>query len=171
MRKLILKSLLAGLFFVCTGITQAQNQMLVETTTSGTEVYLVSEIRSIKFGPSSMNINRFNGTTATYNIAEIVQYYFADVTSTENKTIILDGNLSINPNPASEQIEIVYTSQDEDLISIDLLDVTGRSIAKIYNGKHQGKQAYKQNLDVSAVLYFCRIIEDGKIITKPLVVN
>ena len=150
---------------------QAQNQMLVELNDGSTEGYLVSEIRSIKFGAATMIINRFSGNPATYNIADIAQYYFTDATSTGANASVLARNLSINPNPASEQIDVVYTSQNEELITIELLDATGRSIANIYSGTHQGKQAYKQNLDVPAGLYFCRITAEGKTSTKPFVVN
>jgi hypothetical protein len=161
----------AGLLLAFSFGAQAQNQMLVETTTSGTEGFLVSEIRSIKFGASTMIINLNSGNQATYNIADIAQYYFADATSIGANASVLGRNLSINPNPASEQINIVYNNEREERINIELLDATGRSIASIYSGKHQGKQAYTQNLDVPAGLYFCRITADGETSTKPFVVN
>ncbi len=171
MKNISLKSMAAGLLLAFSFGAQAQNQMLVETATSGTEGFLVSEIRSIKFGASTMIINLNSGSQATYNIADIAQYYFADATSTGANASVIGRNLSINPNPASEQIDVVYTSQNEERITIELLDATGRSISNIYSGMHQGKQAYKQNLDVPAGLYFCRITADGKTSTKPFVVN
>jgi hypothetical protein len=171
MKNFSLKSITAGLLLAFSFGAQAQNQMLVETTTSGTEGFLVSEIRSIKFGASTMIINLNSGNQAAYNIADISQYYFADATSTGAEASVIGRNLSINPNPASEQINFVYNNEREELINIELLDATGRSIASIYSGKHQGKQAYTQNLDVPAGLYFCRITADGKTSTKPFVVN
>jgi len=171
MNNISLKSLAAGLMLAFSFGAEAQNQMLVETTTSGTEGFMVSEIRSIKFGASTMIINLNSGSQATYNIADIAQYYFADATNTVANASAIGRNLSINPNPASEQIDVVYTSQNEERITIELLDATGRSIANIYNGMHQGKQAYTQNLDVPAGLYFCRITAEGKTSTKPFVVN
>jgi len=171
MKNISLKSITAGLLLAFSFGAQAQNQMLVELNDGSTEGYLVSEIRSIKFGASTMIVNRFSGNPATYNIADIAQYYFADATSIGANASVLGRNLSINPNPASEQIDVVYTSQNEERINIELLDATGRSIATVYSGMHQGKQAYKQNLDVPAGLYFCRITADGKTSTKPFVVN
>jgi hypothetical protein len=171
MIKFALKSIATGLLLVFTGLALGQNQMMVETTTFGTEVYPVSEIRSIKFGSTNMVINRFNGTPVTYNISDIVQYYFEDATLIGSQTSILCMSLSINPNPASEQIDIVYSNISEEYISIELIDATGRCISNIYSGWHQGNQSYNQNLDLSAGLYFCRIIDGGKTITKSFVVN
>jgi hypothetical protein len=52
-----------------------------------------------------MIVNRFSGNPATYNIADIAQYYFTDATSTGANASVLVRNLIINPNPASEQLE------------------------------------------------------------------
>lgn len=170
MKTTSMKTLFLGLLLAFTFSAQAQNQMVVELNNGTTESYMVPEIRSIKFGASTMIINRNTAAPVTYTIADIAQYSFVDVSSAGTIT----GNkntLSIFPNPAADQIDVVYSSSSEERISIELLDATGRNLGLIFSGKHQGKQAYKYALDLPSGVYFCRIVAEDGTLTKPFVVQ
>jgi hypothetical protein len=171
MKNFFLKTAATFLLLITYSFAGAQNQMVVELSNGNTERFLVPEIRSIKFGASTMIINRFNSAPVTFNIIDIAQYSFSDVTSIKSNMNENGRALGIFPNPASEHIDIVYNNQSKEQIRIELLDATGRSINVVFNGTHQGKQAYKQALGVTSGLYFCRIISEGKTITKPFIVK
>ncbi len=165
------KTLFTVLLLAFTFGAQAQNQMVVELNNGTTDNYLVPEIRSIKFGVSTMIINRNMGAPVTYNIADIAQYSFVDVTSAGSANAGNKNALSIFPNPAADQVDVVYTNTSEESISIELLDATGRNLGVIYSGLHQGKQAYKHPLNLPSGVYFCRIVAEGKTLTKPFVIQ
>lgn len=171
MKTISIKTLFTGLLLAFTFGAQAQNQMVVELNNGATDSYLVPEIRSIKFGVSTMIINRNTAAPVTYTISDIAQYSFVDVTSAGSANAGNKNALSIFPNPADDQVDVVYTSSSEERISIELLDATGRNLGLIFSGMHQGKQAYKHALNLPSGVYFCRIVAEDGTLTKPFVVQ
>jgi hypothetical protein len=166
-----IKTLFTGLLLAFTFSAQAQNQMVVELISGDTDSYLVPDIRSIKFGDATMIIYRNTAAPVTYTIADIAQYSFVDVTSAGSANAGNKNTLSIFPNPAADQVDVVYTNTSEERISIELLDATGRILGVIFNGMHQGKQAYKHALSLPSGVYFCRIVAEEGTLTKPFAVH
>jgi len=160
----------AGLFLALYSNAYAQNQMLVELTDGSTEVYPVSDIRSIKFVDATMVINLWSGNPVAFDIVEIDKYYFNFLNSTEGHSSV-SNPLNIYPNPATDQIAIVYNSLNYEHISIDLMDATGRCIARPFCGEHTGKVVYKHPLCIAAGLYFCRVTSEHATITHPFAVH
>jgi hypothetical protein len=170
MKKIFLKTLALGIGLAGSFASKAQYQMLVQSVGGTSDSYAVSDIRSIKFNDSEMFVNQNNGSVATYAIADIDQYMFAQssaigASETEAHT------LTLFPNPAEDKIEIVYSIQHPEKITIELTDPFGRRLALIYEGVHQGKQSYKFPLQLSAGVYFCRITAEAKTINKPIVIR
>ncbi len=171
MKNISIKTLFTAVLLAFAFGAQAQNQMVVELTNGNTDSYWVPEIRSIKFGVSTMIINRNTAAPVTYNIADIAQYSFVDVTSAGDAKVGNKNALSIFPNPAADQVDVVYYNTSEEHISIELLDATGRNLGTIFSGMHQGTHAYKHALNLPTGVYFCRILAEGKTLTKPFFIQ
>lgn len=161
----------AILFTALTVLASAQNQLVVELVNGNTETFAVADIRSIKFGTSTMILNKNNGANSTWNIADIAQYHFSTSTGISENSALRAKAIAVFPNPVSDLLEIQYINSTREQINIELLDATGRIALTVYTGTHFGKQSYKQNIDLSAGLYFCRITANGFSSTKPFIIQ
>jgi hypothetical protein len=150
---------------------QAQNLYLViELTNTTTETFAVSGIRSVKFGNTSMVLYQLNGTVTTWEIGDIDHYEFkTDAEIADLHTPDRDA-LTLFPNPASGNVQILYHAMDPGVISIDILDGAGRQVATVYQGVHTPERTYQWNPDVPAGVYYCRIVTETKKITKPVII-
>jgi hypothetical protein len=150
--------------------SMAQYGMSVELAGGNVETFSVSDIRSIKFNDAAMLVNQYNGVVASYAISDIVKYTFAE--STALASIKAEPNaLHVFPNPAEEQIDVAYTSEQAEEISIELTDAMGRPVLLIYSGIHQGSRTYKQTLELPSGLFFCRLSVEGRTMVKPFLVK
>ena len=171
MKKLAFVILLSGKFLVPSAESLAQTHLFVKLSSGITQSYPLNEIRSLKFGNSSLIVNPLVSAPVSYNTSAIAEYYFGNSTGIEEVNFPFDLSLSIFPNPASDRMSVQYASQANELIQISLHDATGRIIQNIYKGHHLGRKVYEQALYVPAGLYFCRISSDTKVISKPVVVQ
>lgn len=171
MKKLAFTILLCGTFFLHSAESLAQTHLFVKLSSGIIQSHPLNEIRSLKFGNSSMIVNPLASAPVTYNTSGIAEYYFGNSTGTDELNFSADFSLSVFPNPASNHLAVQYANQGNELIKISLHDATGRIIQSIYEGFHQDRKVYEQVLDVPAGLYFCRVSGDKKTISKPVVVQ
>jgi|694.fasta_scaffold02623_3 PKD repeat protein len=85
-----------------------------------------------------------------------------------------NGNFTIQPNPTSQNAEVRFELENNDQVSIELMDILGKKIASIYDGKltvGQHNFTINENLITNAGLYFVRIQSSAGTTTKRLVVN
>lgn len=84
-----------------------------------------------------------------------------------------DINLNIFPNPANKHSIIRFTLPDEKFISLNLVDITGKTVKTIANGvTTQGLHRYEVDLsDVCPGIYFCKFADGRSSITKKLIVT
>lgn len=111
-----------------------------------------------------------------------------DSTENTNKNIITTNNseskleglsfenplkISIFPNPITESSTISYFVNSEAIVSLNILDVNGRIIKTLVNGK-QDKGQYNINVnvqDLTSGTYICQLICDNKKITQKIIVK
>jgi hypothetical protein len=148
----------------------AQN-LVVTLTNSTTETFPISNIQSIKFGTSSMILNELDGTITTWSIDDIDHYAFHQTTGLNEQLILENSHLSIYPNPASNLVNIAFSSAHSSQISIDIMDASGKIIDQVFDGKHQDGHVYQWNNSVRNGMYFIRIFTETKVITKPVVIQ
>jgi hypothetical protein len=152
----------------------AQN-LVVTLTNSNTEVFALAGIQSIKFGTESMILIELDGTVNTWYINDIDNYAFNGVANVEEKTSITSEELNISPNPTSDKVTINYFTNRSGEINIDVYDINGKLIEKLFHGNHQDNTVLtwnpKQNGSVQPGKYFIKISREAKVITKPFIVQ
>jgi hypothetical protein len=150
---------------------KAQSHLLIQLAGGITQSYPISEIRSIRFSTSSLIINRLNATPISFNIADVNQYFFGDATSIAPDLTGNSNSLDIFPNPAVDHLEVIYSSQEKQEISVDLFDATGRPVYQIFKGLPTGKQVVNIPLKVPSGLYLCRLSTMYEFIMKPVIIQ
>jgi hypothetical protein len=151
------------------GLT-AQN-LVVTLNNTTTETFPIANIKSIKFGISSMILNETDGTVNTWNIQDINNYTFDGSSGIKDLIDINQSNLTIFPNPAVGLVNIQYTAGLMTFITIEIIDINGKSIQQIYHGEQNGKQLYTWGANVPKGIYYCRILTENKSISKPIIIK
>ncbi len=110
------------------------------------------------------------GTVATVFAAE-AEYSFT-ITSV-NKQLQASTNLSIYPNPVSDQATISFENAGYEQINISVMNIAGQKVQVINNGIGKNDRTVSWNTqDLTNGIYFVRIDGDGKTLaTKKVVVN
>ena len=164
--------LLSGLFLAYGTSTRlsAQVQMIVTLNNNNTETFALSEIRSLKFGTQTLNLNKSNGSISTWNLSDIANYRFVGLTGSDELKNTA-GKLEVFPNPAGNQTMISFSAAHNQQISVEILDLQGKKIRNIYAGNHDGDQSFFWQVDVPKGMYLCRVATENGILTKSLIIN
>jgi hypothetical protein len=169
-----IKTIALAMSLICMTSLSAQN-LVVTLTNSTTESFPVSEIQSIKFGPETMILNEFDGTVNTWNIDDVDNYAFDGVANINESATVKTDELNVYPNPASNKVQINFSSNRSGEISIDVYDMHGRLIEKLFHGIHQDETLLtwypKQDNAIQSGNYLIKITATNKVITKPIIIQ
>nr|NQU92270.1 C10 family peptidase [Bacteroidota bacterium] len=78
---------------------------------------------------------------------------------------------SISPNPVASDVNIRFALKSETKVNIQILDIVGRELARIFEGKlTQGHQSITGNLShLSQGIYFCRLHVGDEVVVKKII--
>ena len=109
----------------------AKSQGVVFRLTNGTTAgYLFSELRNFTYSPTEITVRRNNGTTVTYNYSNVVSYRY-DLSLPVNELNAMNSDeVRVFPNPFRESVQISYELSTPENVTIEILDITGRTIKK-----------------------------------------
>jgi len=155
-------------FVICFGYSQ---NLIVSLNNSTVETFPIVNIQSIKFGTNSMILNELDGTVNTWNISDINNYSFDGLSGVEDNIELKKSNFTVFPNPSVGSVNFQYLSNLETLITIEIIDASGKLIEQIYHGGHSGNKLYKWEANVQDGIYYCRISTENKTISKPLIIK
>lgn len=82
-------------------------------------------------------------------------------------------NITIQPNPFSEQCNIVFDLMEDKPVSISVTDIMGKKITTLVNNEHKvaGKQQVNfDGSDLPAGVYYCTVQTGDKIETQKMVI-
>lgn len=170
MRKQLLFQCVLILLVITSTVIQAQNQLIVSLTTGQTDAFNVSNVRSIKFLNNNLIVTENNGVQSSWGIDDITEYTFKSANAIGSAESIKN-QLSIFPNPVSDQLSMEYWSIKEDKITIELVDINGKHVRSLFEGMHQGKHTYTWTNDLPSGMYLCRVVSKYKSISKPFVIQ
>jgi hypothetical protein len=140
-------------------------------TNSTTESFPIADIQSIKFGAQTMILNQIDGTVNTWNIDNIYNYAFDESLELSDQLYKINSSLTIFPNPATNLVNVLFSSGQVTSITIDIIDVNGKQIQQIYQGMHDGEKTYHWNSSLAKGTYYCQIVTDRKVITRPIIIQ
>jgi hypothetical protein len=81
-------------------------------------------------------------------------------------------SLSIHPNPSSEQINISFQLDESANVVVQLMDLSGRTVATIQDGKMQpGSHRFQVGSDLHAGVYLLRFLVDDGMLTEKIILT
>lgn len=124
------------------------------------EIYL--DPLSTSINPEYCRINRA--------CAEILLHPEGGISATKEERKAFP-NIAVFPNPVSDEATLTIESNGSGLMSIELYDIQGRSVKKIYQGRSlPGRQEYVIEAgDLNPGMYICRVSTDQTSVSSIIV--
>jgi hypothetical protein len=145
-------------------------ELAITLLNNTTQSFPLSTVKSLKFLSGNMILKQNDGTIYSWSIPSILNYTF--LTLGDNDYIVNDKiNLKVYPNPSNGVVNFKFYSINNENIKIEIVDINGRIISEIFNGNHTGDRTYQWINNVEKGIYYCKIITDDAIISKPIIIN
>jgi hypothetical protein len=96
------------------------------------------------------------------------QYFTTAVESDE-----ADVQITVNPNPTSDQTTVTFTSEVDERGVLAVYDLTGKRVAELYGGDIEANQNYRFYFDPSDLpngVYICRYTGQSKTATTKIII-
>jgi hypothetical protein len=140
--------------------------------------YLISELRNITYGANTITILRTNGTPVTYNRTDVTSYKYDAAAPVTDINTINDAAFRVYPNPFKESVRISYELTATEQVSIEILDIAGRSI-KIWPTEKKKPGTYEviwqvgdnKGSTIQPGTYICRIKTSKGTLSKMMVME
>lgn len=169
-RSLLFILMLIGLSY------RASSQDMIVTLLSGeTNIYPIEDIRSVKFPVNDMQINLNNGTVISIPLGNILSYHFdLGLSALSNPADESVQGLRIYPNPTSDRVQIEYRGKKSSSVTIDILDVSGKLLERLYAGAHDGATTVEWRPRASSISpghYLCRVQAGDTLVSGKIIVQ
>lgn len=150
--------------------------MTVETSVSGSQTYILTDVTSIKFNSTDMLVNLNSGSTDTYLIQDIDLYRIdlADDSTASVNELSKEMTFVLYPNPASGLLNISLADFQEGTVEIAITDISGRLIDTIFSGHSDANMKITweyHEKNIPAGTYFCVIQSKSGMLSKPITLN
>ena len=164
---------LIAFLFIGVGMTvlQAQNKLVVKEKTGTQSSFELKSIRKITFTADHMMVDLTDGNAVTSPLSDIRYLNFSDLTTNVSQIKKQDSrNITLYPNPVSDELTVVYQSSFQGILQIDLINMQGKiTCRKSIADPEDLKKVTINVADIPKGLYMCRLsigktIETGKFI-------
>ena len=93
--------------------------------------YTIADLQNFTYSGSNIVVKRKTGPDVSYPINTIVNYRYTGITSSvRDFNVVNAAEVRIYPNPFRSTVHIKYDLAATENVSIEILDMTGRSIKK-----------------------------------------
>jgi hypothetical protein len=93
--------------------------------------YAIADLQNFTFSTTDLVVKRKTGATVNYPISTIANYRYTGITSSvRDLNVVNAAEVRIYPNPFRSTVHIKYDLAATENVSIEILDMTGRSIKK-----------------------------------------
>ena len=172
---------IAFCFFLCisAGWQPLKAQSIYFNFKNGTSSsFALSNVRTITFTDTIMNLNLWNGTIHSWNMKTVSNYNYTGIFTSASQTPSEKMDVLIFPNPGRSPISIQYDLQVPGEILIEVTDLSGRRVTS-FSEKKEKAGTYTLTWDATsgtgtelkAGIYFCNFTSSNQHITKKLILT
>ncbi len=148
--------------------------IIVSFADGSSESHLLSSVKTITYTGDVMNLNLTGGSTLSWNASTVKNIEYDIVTNAQPATFNSSLSTKVYPNPSQEQVTIEYTLPAAAEVSIQLLDMQGRTVKQSTREQQAaGKHSLTWDLNKSTTPgnYLCRITMGKQTTVKQLIIN
>ena len=120
--------MLVCFFFIMTS-GKSQN-VLFRFKDGTTATYPISQLQNFTYGSTAMTVKKTDGTTINYTFSNLLSYRYDGTTPVTDLDVINSAEVRVYPNPFRGAVHISYELLATEQVSVEILDMTGRSIKK-----------------------------------------
>lgn len=160
-------------YFACENL-QAQN-IYFQFSNSTYGQYSLSDIRSITFSGTNMNLNLVSGSVVTVPMNSISSFNYAGYT-TDIVNLTDKSEVSVYPNPTNGTLTVNCSMPLPDKVVIELMTINGELLNTFWQQATAGDNAFifsatnKQGQNLPTGNYLCRIKTSHDAITKKIII-
>jgi hypothetical protein len=139
-------------------------------------IYSLSEIDKITYSESHINLEMVDASTISFDLQNIklLKHVENPTITTAQKPYVI--NFKTFPNPSSKQLNVSYNLPISDYVIIEIIDMKGRRISKLFEGQleigfHSNLFDLNSNRDISAGLYVIQLITSKHSVSKTIVIE
>lgn len=160
------------LFIGLTGV-HAQTKIYAKEKAGSSTAFELSSIRKLTFSNGNLMVNKADGNSSNLGLNNLRYLSFADF-STGILPILKDGeiNYRIFPNPATDEIQMSYLSENSGQLRVEIIDLQGKILHQEMILTQNGTNTATINISrLRRGLYMCRILSDNKSKTIKFIKN
>lgn len=168
--------MLVCLLFIMTS-GKSQN-VLFRFKDGTTATYPISQLQNFTYGNTAMTVKKTDGTTINYNFINLVSYRYDATTPVTDLDIINSAEVRVYPNPFRGAVHISYELLATEQVSVEILDITGRSVKKWPTEKKKAgtyeviwQAADTNGKTIQPGTYICRITTSKGELSKMMVME
>lgn len=105
---------------------RAQATMYVHQTNLTQDSYPLDSIRKLTFPAGAMHVHRTAGDTIAYAFSNIQYVNFSGLSTGITAPLVQGSNAAVYPNPADDLVNVNFTSDVNETVTIEILDLQGR---------------------------------------------
>lgn len=149
----------------------AQEQLVITMNDNSLETYDLAEIRSVKFGSTTMQLHLNNGDNFIWTISDIANYRFAGAIGLTDDSKLSAGAFEVFPNPASQGSTQFFKWNAKGKITLELLNMMGERVQIFCQGLVGGICNYDWRVNVPVGTYVCILRDEFTIMSKLIIIE
>lgn len=159
MKQLNLLALFVLLAFLGRNQLSAQATMYVHQTNLTQDAYPLDSIRKLTFPAGVMHVHRTAGDTIAYAFSNIDYVDFTGLSTGTAAPLVQNTNTVVYPNPADDLLNVNFTSEKSEVVTIEILDLQGRVLLSQQSTASQNgtNQVALSTTGLAQGAYLCRI--------------
>lgn len=150
---------------------KSQIQLVVSMLSGEDEVFMLEEIRSMRFENDEMIVHLLEGIDYRFDIAGIEQYYFNGLTGLNGANSEGNSSIHVYPNPSDGPTSVSLVLSTPSKVMLEVLDYTGKVVQSVYHGSVSGNQHFIMHSDLPVGMYLCRAITEHQVLSQLFVIQ
>ncbi|MDD4970290.1 MAG: T9SS type A sorting domain-containing protein [Paludibacter sp.] len=164
MKKSITLWMLSYLFAIGLTGLKAQTSLNVKDKSGTQTSYVLSDLQKLTFSSGVMTVSKKNGSNSFFDLINVRNINFANITSVEEVTGFVDNNLVLYPNPAKEVLQVRFDSKADENVLIQILNIQGKVVSQQQLTSIDGRNTVEIRVgSYPHGLYLCRLQTGTKI--------
>lgn len=142
----------------------AQATMYVHQTNLTQDSYPLDSIRKLTFPAGVMHVHRTAGDTVAYAFSNIQYVNFSGLSTGTTAPLAQNGNAGVYPNPADEILNVNFTSDVNEMVTIEILDLQGRVLVaqQLTASQNGSNRIALSTAGLAQGAYLCRVTSPDK---------
>jgi len=143
--------------------SQAQSTVNIKDYSGTLTSYTLTDIHKLTFGSVDFTITQNGGATNTYSFTNVRYVNFTGSTTGVQNSNTFPGVFSVYPNPAIDELQLLYTCDVDTEVDLEVKDLQGRIVKNEKQNASAGDNYSSIFIsDLPTGFYICTVRTENK---------